>query len=230
MTSYTQLRSLVVVVVATVLLQRTTSGSPVSAYGYGASPPDYRHNGYYRRAAAHDEPADAPAKYNFAYDVSDAYTGDYKTQTEERDGDYVRGQYTVVEPDGTRRVVDYTADEQNGFNAVVSKEGQPAATVPVPAYRRGPQDAAARFTVIVRWPPLRAARPPRPARPTTAYTPLKPHHRLLPRPAAVPGRAAPPRQRLTRPPRFTSPLTSSRLPITGRTDCCRVIVFMSIND
>jgi len=140
---FQQLRSLVVVVVTTaVLLQRTTSGSPVSAYGYGASP-DHRHNGYYRRAAAYDEPADAPPKYNFAYDVSDAYTGDYKTQTEVRDGDYVKGQYTVVEPDGTRRVVDYTADEQNGFNAVVSKEGQPAATAvpPAPVYRRGPQDA-----------------------------------------------------------------------------------------
>lgn len=127
-------------VVTASLVQRMTSASPVSAYGYGA-PPDYRHGGYYGRAAADDQPADAAPKYNFAYDVSDAYTGDYKTQIEVRDGDYVKGQYTVVEPDGTRRVVDYTADEQNGFNAVVSKEGHPAATVPAPAYHRRPQDA-----------------------------------------------------------------------------------------
>ncbi|XP_050058873.1 cuticle protein 7-like isoform X1 [Aphis gossypii] len=169
MTSHTQLRSLqVVVVVATVLLQRTTSGSPVSAYGYGASPPNHRHNGYY-------EPADAPAKYNFAYDVSDAYTGDYKTQTEERDGDYVRGQYTVVEPDGTRRVVDYTADEQNGFNAVVSKEGQPAAPVPAPAYRRGPQDAG----------PVYRRRPAAYPQPTAAAPPAyRPAYKPAYRPAA----------------------------------------------
>uniref|UniRef100_A0A2S2PMB5 Cuticle protein n=1 Tax=Schizaphis graminum TaxID=13262 RepID=A0A2S2PMB5_SCHGA len=137
MSSYTQLRSLVVVVVIGTTLLHMTSGSPVSAYGYGAAP-DYRRGGYYGRAAADDEHADAPPKYNFAYDVSDAYTGDYKTQTEVRDGDYVKGQYTVVEPDGTKRVVDYTADEQNGFNAVVSKEGHPAPSVR-PAHR--PQDA-----------------------------------------------------------------------------------------
>lgn len=28
----------------------------------------------------------------------------------------------MVDPDGTKRVVHYTADEHNGFNAVVSKE------------------------------------------------------------------------------------------------------------
>lgn len=148
-----------------------TSGSPVSAYGYGASP-DYRHNGYYRRAAADDEPADAPPKYNFAYDVSDAYTGDYKTQTEVRDGDYVKGQYTVVEPDGTRRVVDYTADEQNGFNAVVSKEGHPAATaVPAPAYHRGPQDAGP----VYRHHPVAAA--PAAYRPTAAAPAYRPAYK-----------------------------------------------------
>lgn len=166
-------------VVATVLLQRTTSGSPVSAYGYGASP-DYRHSGYYRRAAAYDEPADAPAKYNFAYDVSDAYTGDYKTQTEERDGDYVKGQYTVVEPDGTRRVVDYTADEQNGFNAVVSKEGQPAAAVPAPAYHRGPQDAGP----VYRRRPVAAA--PAAYQPTAAAPAYRPAYKPGYKPAYKP--------------------------------------------
>jgi Insect cuticle protein len=37
----------------------------------------------------------------------------------------VKGQYSLVEADGTRRIVDYTADSVHGFNAVVSKEGQP---------------------------------------------------------------------------------------------------------
>lgn len=102
----------------------SSSGSPVSAYGRSAA---RLSRAYYDRPAVDDEyalqAAAPPPKYNFAYDVSDAYTGDFKTQTEERDGDYVRGQYTLVEPDGTTRVVDYTADPRNGFNAVVSKQG-----------------------------------------------------------------------------------------------------------
>lgn len=33
----------------------------------------------------------------------------------------VKGQYSLVEADGSLRTVDYTADDVNGFNAVVSK-------------------------------------------------------------------------------------------------------------
>ena len=33
----------------------------------------------------------------------------------------VKGQYSLVEPDGSVRTVDYTADDVHGFNAVVSK-------------------------------------------------------------------------------------------------------------
>lgn len=34
---------------------------------------------------------------------------------------YCLGQYSLVEPDGSVRTVDYTADNVHGFNAVVSK-------------------------------------------------------------------------------------------------------------
>lgn len=50
-------------------------------------------------------------------------TGDNKSQQESRNGDVVTGSYSLVEPDGTRRIVEYTADPVNGFNAVVHKEG-----------------------------------------------------------------------------------------------------------
>lgn len=60
-------------------------------------------------------------KYAFKYGVSDPHTGDVKQQHESRDGDVVKGQYSLVEPDGSIRTVDYTADSINGFNAVVSK-------------------------------------------------------------------------------------------------------------
>ncbi|XP_055322963.1 cuticle protein 19-like [Sitodiplosis mosellana] len=60
-------------------------------------------------------------KYSFNYGVADHHTGDVKSQHETRDGDVVKGQYSLVEPDGSIRTVDYTADSVNGFNAVVSK-------------------------------------------------------------------------------------------------------------
>ncbi|XP_045471973.1 cuticle protein 7-like [Harmonia axyridis] len=63
----------------------------------------------------------SPPKYSFKYGVSDPHTGDHKSQQESRVGDIVKGQYSLVEPDGSIRVVDYTADPVNGFNAVVSK-------------------------------------------------------------------------------------------------------------
>ncbi|XP_012159094.1 ras-interacting protein RIP3 [Ceratitis capitata] len=68
------------------------------------------------------EDYDSHPQYSFAYDVRDTLTGDEKQQEEKRDGDLVQGQYSLVEPDGTRRVVEYTADDINGFNAVVSKQ------------------------------------------------------------------------------------------------------------
>ncbi|XP_065340537.1 larval cuticle protein A3A-like [Cloeon dipterum] len=65
---------------------------------------------------------DANPQYSYAYSVSDALTGDNKEQHESRQGDVVQGSYSLIEADGTRRVVDYTADPINGFNAVVHKE------------------------------------------------------------------------------------------------------------
>lgn len=60
-------------------------------------------------------------KYFFEYDVKDYKTGDVKNQWEQRDGDSVKGQYSLVEPDGSVRTVEYTSDEKSGFNAVVKK-------------------------------------------------------------------------------------------------------------
>ncbi|XP_069361868.1 larval cuticle protein A2B-like [Maniola hyperantus] len=72
--------------------------------------------------AARVEEYDPHPQYSFAYDVQDSLTGDSKTQHETRDGDVVQGSYSVVDPDGTKRTVEYTADPHNGFNAVVHRE------------------------------------------------------------------------------------------------------------
>ncbi|GJQ66162.1 hypothetical protein Trydic_g4224 [Trypoxylus dichotomus] len=90
--------------------------------GYGGS--DGGYGGY---GGGDDEGKDYNAypKYNFNYAVNDPHTGDEKQHNEERDGDQVKGSYTVKEADGTTRIVEYQADGHNGFNAVVHKVGTP---------------------------------------------------------------------------------------------------------
>ncbi|XP_053677704.1 cuticle protein 8-like [Anopheles nili] len=64
-------------------------------------------------------------RYQFEYGVKDPVTGDHKSQWEMRDGDIVKGSYTLDEPDGTQRIVEYRADDRNGFQAIVKKIGKP---------------------------------------------------------------------------------------------------------
>ena len=66
--------------------------------------------------------ADAYPQYQFAYTVQDALTGDSKAQEETRDGGIVKGSYSLIEPDGVRRTVNYYADPVNGFNAIVQRD------------------------------------------------------------------------------------------------------------
>nr|XP_019540041.2 cuticle protein-like [Aedes albopictus] len=61
-------------------------------------------------------------QYSFSYGVSDGLTGDQKSQQESRSGDVVQGTYSLVDADGLKRTVDYTADSINGFNAAVRRE------------------------------------------------------------------------------------------------------------
>ncbi|XP_028025529.1 cuticle protein 19.8-like [Bombyx mandarina] len=62
-------------------------------------------------------------RYAFEYSVNDPHTGDKKAQWENRDGDVVKGAYSLVEPDGSIRIVEYYADAKSGFNAVVKRIG-----------------------------------------------------------------------------------------------------------
>lgn len=65
-------------------------------------------------------------RYAFEYGVNDQHSGDIKHQKEERDGDVVKGQYSLVEPDGNVRTVNYYADWDSGFHAEVtnSRDGE----------------------------------------------------------------------------------------------------------
>lgn len=85
---------------------------------------------------ARTELDDAYPQYQYAYNVHDTLTGDSKTQEESRDGDVVKGSYSLIEPDGSRRIVNYYADPINGFNAVVSKDVPVVATAPIVAAKQ----------------------------------------------------------------------------------------------
>ncbi|KAJ8718597.1 hypothetical protein PYW08_002834 [Mythimna loreyi] len=73
---------------------------------------------------------EAPAHYDFSYSVHDDHSGDVKQQQESRAGDAVHGSYSLVQPDGVHRIVEYTADKVNGFNANVRYEGTPVHPAP----------------------------------------------------------------------------------------------------
>ncbi|XP_017478841.1 PREDICTED: larval cuticle protein A2B-like [Rhagoletis zephyria] len=73
-------------------------------------------------AAVAVEEYDPHPQYKYGYDVQDNLSGDSKGHVEERDGDVVRGEYSLIDSDGFRRVVSYTADPINGFNAVLRRE------------------------------------------------------------------------------------------------------------
>lgn len=53
-------------------------------------------------------------KYEFAYEVKDTHTHDIKSQHESRDGDVVKGEYSLHQPDGAVRTVKYHGDHKTG--------------------------------------------------------------------------------------------------------------------
>ncbi|KAH9643772.1 hypothetical protein HF086_010482 [Spodoptera exigua] len=55
-------------------------------------------------------------KFEFKYKVDDDHTGDHKSQHEHRDGDVVKGHYSLHEPDGSVRDVHYHGDHHSGIS------------------------------------------------------------------------------------------------------------------
>ncbi|XP_025423767.1 larval cuticle protein A2B-like [Sipha flava] len=69
-----------------------------------------------------EEQQHEPRSYHFQYAVHDDVTGDVKSQNEVSDGrGTVRGTYSLLEADGSTRVVEYTADDEHGYRAEVKK-------------------------------------------------------------------------------------------------------------
>ncbi|KAM3962330.1 cuticle protein-like [Aphomia sociella] len=102
---------------------------------YHAPAPIAYHAAPVTKVLAHQPEEIAYPKYEYTYSVADGHTGDNKSQQEVRDGDAVKGSYSFHEADGSIRTVEYTADDHNGFNAVVHNTAPTAAPV---AYKAAP--------------------------------------------------------------------------------------------
>ena len=61
-------------------------------------------------------------EYDYNYSVHDENTNDIKQHHEKALNGAIVGQYSLMDADGYRRIVDYTADDINGFQAVVRRE------------------------------------------------------------------------------------------------------------
>ncbi|XP_037928056.1 larval cuticle protein A2B [Teleopsis dalmanni] len=90
---------------------------------------------------------DNQPQYEFHYSVHDIHTGDVKDQFEHRRGEYVTGRYSLIEPDGQRRVVDYSSDPLLGFTAQVRREAPEIHGLLVAAH-----PAVSGSKVIEQWP------------------------------------------------------------------------------
>ncbi|CAL8112497.1 unnamed protein product [Orchesella dallaii] len=70
---------------------------------------------------AHDVHA-YPA-YKYSYGVADKHTGDQKSASEVRNGGVTKGSYSLVQPDGVIRTVNYISTPHGGFQAQVINKG-----------------------------------------------------------------------------------------------------------
>lgn len=61
--------------------------------------------------------------YQSSYSVNDKITGDQKSAIEVRDGDVTKGSYSLVQPDGVLRTVNYISTPLGGFQAQVINKG-----------------------------------------------------------------------------------------------------------
>lgn len=71
-----------------------------------------------KKIVEHEE----PANYDFKYSIHDDQTGDLKEQHETAKDGNIEGYYTLIDADGYRRIVHYTANHEQGFIAKVERQ------------------------------------------------------------------------------------------------------------
>jgi Insect cuticle protein len=136
--------------------------APVS--GYKPAP--------YKPAAYKPAEYEGPAEYNFNYDVNAPETYDTKSQSESLKDGYTVGQYSLIDADGLRRTVDYTADDYNGFQATVRREpvGYSAPAYAAPKYQAPAYTAPAYTAPAYKAPAYKAPAYKAPEYPSQTYT------------------------------------------------------------
>jgi hypothetical protein len=111
--------------------QQSSSGNEYAAPAYKPAPAPYKPATYkpatykpatYAPTYKPQYETEGPAEYKFSYDVNAPETNDVKSQSESLKDGYTVGQYSLIDADGMRRTVDYTADDINGFQATVRRE------------------------------------------------------------------------------------------------------------
>lgn len=90
-----------------------------SAQGLGGIGHGGHHGGHGLHHGIHHDIYAYPA-YKYSYGVADKLTGDVKSASEIRDGGITKGYYSLVQPDGVLRTVNYVVDPKGGFQAQVS--------------------------------------------------------------------------------------------------------------
>ncbi|XP_031633338.1 myb-like protein AA [Contarinia nasturtii] len=81
-----------------------------------------------------EEENEGNSSYQFGFDVKDDEYTNYQQRKEVRDGNVIKGSYSVVDSDGFIRTVTYTADPKEGFKAdVVRQPTDIVVKVPTPA-------------------------------------------------------------------------------------------------
>ncbi|KAK3908043.1 Cuticle protein 8 [Frankliniella fusca] len=101
------------------LVAAALAGGHADSYIHIVHSPSHGYEPSYHHEEYHHE----PSPYSYKYGVHDAHTGDVKSASESSHGGVVKGEYSLVQPDGVTRTVHYTADKHNGFNAHVSLHG-----------------------------------------------------------------------------------------------------------
>ncbi|XP_063821001.1 cuticle protein 21-like [Ostrinia nubilalis] len=105
-------------------------GHQVQSHGHQAQSHGHQQPAHHAHQEEHHADYYAEPHYSYEYKVQDPHTHDNKYHHETRKGDQVKGVYSLHEADGTVRIVEYTADKHNGFNAIVKHEGHAQHIVP----------------------------------------------------------------------------------------------------
>ncbi|XP_045446519.1 cuticle protein 19.8 [Melitaea cinxia] len=89
---------------------------------YQPQPQPQQQSQYRPQQQREPEDYDPHPSYQFGFDVNDDQYTNYQNRKEQRDGDVIKGSYSVVDSDGFIRTVTYTADPKEGFKAEVSRQ------------------------------------------------------------------------------------------------------------